>query len=110
MSIRKVGGHNNVFCYDFSPESLVLRWTQDPSPDMFYCFEQLETNPGIYSEPTISDSLTESVDNEDIEPDELWIGGKVAKGFELAKVHIYPGRKKAIAELKKVIIKDLGLN
>ena len=110
MSIRQVGGHNNVFCYDFSPESFVLRWTQDPSPDMFYCFEQLETKPGVYVEPSISPSLNESVVNEDIEPDELWIGGKIAKNFELNKVHIYPGRKKAIAELKKVIAKDLNLN
>lgn len=109
ISIRQVGGHNNVFCYDFSPESFVLRWTQDPSPDMFYCFEQLEVKPGVYAEPSISPSLIESVNNEDIEPDELWIGGKIAKDFKLNNAHIYPGRKKAIAELKKVITKDLGL-
>ncbi|MDJ0572720.1 MAG: hypothetical protein QNJ53_27280 [Pleurocapsa sp. MO_192.B19] len=110
MSIRKVGGHNNVFCYDFSPESFVLRWTKDPSPDMFYCFEQLETQPGVYAEPTISSSLIESLANEDIDSNELWIGGKIANDFELNKAHIYPGRKKAVAELKKVITKDLDLN
>lgn len=110
MSIRQVGGHNNVFCYDFSPESFVLRWTQDPSPDMFYCFEQLEVSPGVYAKPCISPSLIESVVNRDIKPDELWIGGKIAKDFKLNNAHIYPGRKKAIAELKKVITKDLGLN
>ena len=110
MSIRQVGGHNNVFCYDFSPESFVLRWTQDPSPDMFYCFEQLETKPGVYVEPTISNSLLESVADEDIDPNELWIGGKIAKNFELDKAHIYPGRKKAVVELKQAITKDLNLN
>ena len=110
MSIRQVGGHNNVFCYDFSPESFVLRWAQDPSPDMFYCFEQLETKPGVYAQPSISASLIESVVNGDIEADELWIGGKIAKDFKLKNTHIYPGRKKAIAELKKVITKDLGEN
>ncbi len=109
MAIRQVGGHNNVFCYDFSPESFVLRWTQDPSPDMFYCFEQLETKPGVYTEPSISPDLIESVANEDINPEELWIGGKIAKDFELDKAHIYLGRKIAIAELKKVIAKDLNL-
>ena len=110
MSIRQVGGHNNVFCYDFSPESFVLRWTQDPSPDMFYCFEQLETKPGVYAEPNISNSLIESVANEDINPDELWIGGKIAQDFELENTHVYSGRKKAVSELKKIITKDLGLN
>ncbi|MEM7590643.1 MAG: DevR family CRISPR-associated autoregulator [Cyanobacteria bacterium P01_A01_bin.83] len=110
MSIRHVGGHNNVFCYDFSPESFVLRWTQDPSPDMFYCFEQLEIKPGVYADPTISSVLTELVRDEDIDPDELWIGGKIAKDFELNRSHLYPGRKKATAELKKVIAKDLNLD
>ncbi len=110
MRIRKVGGHNNVFCYDFSPESMVLRWTQDTSPDMFYCFEQLETRPGVYAEPSISSSLTESVANEDIKPDELWIGGKIAKDFSLDKAHIHPGRKKTIEELKKTISKDMGIS
>ena len=105
MRIRKVGGHNNVFTYDFSPESMVLRWTTDPSPDMYYCFEQLET----YAEPSISQSLIESVECEDIDPDELWIGGIVAKNFTLDKAHIYRGRKKTINELKKTIARDLKI-
>ena len=110
MSIRQVGGHNNVFCYDFSPESFVLRWTQDPSPDTFYCFEQLEIKPGIYAEPTIFNSLIESVSTGDINSTELWIGGKIANDFELNEAHIYPGRKKAVAELKKVIAQDMNLD
>jgi CRISPR-associated protein Cst2 len=109
MSIRQVGGHNNVFCYDFSPESMVLRWTQDSSPDMFYCFEQLKIKPGEYAEPSISPSLIESVANEDIDPDELWIGGKIAKDFTLEKAHVNPGKKRTIAELKQVIAKDLQI-
>lgn len=109
ISVRQVGGHNNVFCYDFSPESFVLRWTQDPSPDMFYCFEQLEVSPGVYAEPSISQSLIELVANGDIDPTELWIGGKIVKEFTLEKAHIYPGRKKTITELKQVITKDLRI-
>jgi CRISPR-associated protein Cst2 len=57
MSIRKVGGHNNVFCYDFSPESMVLRWTQKNSPHLFYCFEQ----HSLELEPMISSDLIEQV-------------------------------------------------
>ncbi len=109
MSIRKVGGHNNVFCYDFSPESMVFRWTQDSSPDIFYCFEQLETRPGVYADPTISPNLTESVELGDIDPDELWIGGKIAQNFKLENAHICSGRKKTISELKKVIARDLKI-
>ena len=108
-SIRKVGGHNNSFCYDFSPESMVLRWTKDDSPDMFYCVEQPELKPRFYGEPSICADLIDSVQLEDIEPEELWIGGKIAKDFELENAHIYPGRKKMIKELKKVIARDLNL-
>ncbi len=107
--IRKVGGHNNVFCYDFSPESIVFRWTEDNSPEIFYCFEQLETRPGIYAEPSISEDLIDLVTVEDINPDELWIGGKIAKNFKLENAHIHQGKKKLIAELKQVIARDLDL-
>ena len=109
MSIRKVGGHNNVFCYDFSPESMVFRWTQESSPEIFYCFEQLETRPGVYAEPSISTDLIDLVTTEDIDPDELWIGGKIAKNFELENAHIHQGKKKLIAELKQVVARDLEL-
>ena len=94
MSIRKVGGHNNVFCYDFSPESMVLRWTEDSSPEIFYCFEQLETRPGVYAEPSISPDLIDLVTTEDIDPDELWIGGKIAKNFELENAHINQSKRR----------------
>ncbi|MGQ4648918.1 type I-B CRISPR-associated protein Cas7/Cst2/DevR [Lyngbya aestuarii] len=103
MSIRKVGGHNNVFCYDFSPESLVLRWTQENSPHLFYCFEQHQ------SEPTISSDLIEQVEVQDIEGSELWIGGKIAKNLDIKDAHIFPGRKQAVADLKRVIARDLNL-
>ena len=109
ISICQVGGHNNVFCYDFSPESMVLRWTQDSSPDMFYCFEQLEIKPGRYAKPSISPNLLESVANGDIEADELWVGGRIAKDFKLENAHIYTGRKKTIATLKQAIARDLDL-
>ena len=109
MSIRKVGGHNNVFCYDFTPESMIFRWTKDNSPEIFYCFEQLETKPGIYSEPTISNDLIDLIAVEDVNPEELWIGGKVAKNLKLENAHIYQGKKKTISELKQAITRDLDL-
>ena len=109
MSISKVGGHGHDFRYDFSPESMVLRWTEESSPEIFYCFEQLETRPGIYSEPTISSDVIDLVTVEDINPDELWIGGKIAKNLELNEAHIHQGKTKLITELKQVIARDLEL-
>ncbi|HEY9611244.1 type I-B CRISPR-associated protein Cas7/Cst2/DevR [Allocoleopsis sp.] len=105
MSIRKVGGHNNVFCYDFSPESMVFRWTQKNSPHIFYCFQQ----DSLGLEPIISSDLIEQVEVEDIDGSELWIGGKVAKNLHLKDAHIFQGREKAVADLKRVIARDLNL-
>ncbi|MEP0829864.1 type I-B CRISPR-associated protein Cas7/Cst2/DevR [Microcoleus sp. AS-A8] len=105
MSIRKVGGHNNVFCYDFSPESMVFRWTQKNSPHFFYCFEQ----HSLEVEPIISSDLIEQVEVEDIDGNELWIGGKIAKNLHLKDAHIFLGREQAVADLKRVIARDLDL-
>jgi CRISPR-associated protein Cst2 len=105
MSIRKVGGHNNVFCYDFSPESMVFRWTQKTSPHFFYCFEQ----HSLELEPVISPDLIEQVEVEDIDGSELWIGGKIAKNLPLKDAHIFLGREQAVTDLKRVIARDLDL-
>ena len=105
MSIRKVGGHNNVFCYDFSPENIVFRWTQKNSSHIFYCFQQ----DSLGLEPIISSDLIEQVEVEDIDGSELWIGGKVAKNLHLKDAHIFQGREKAVADLKRVIARDLNL-
>ena len=105
MSIRKVGGHNNVFCYDFSPESMVFRWTQKNSPHFFYCFEQ----HSLELETIISSDLIEQVEVEDIIGSELWIGGKIAKNLHLLDAHIFLGREQALTDLKRVIARDLNL-
>lgn len=103
MSICKVGGHNNVSCYDFSPESFVLRWTQKISPQIFYCFEQSQ------SEPEIKSDLIEEIKVGDIDAKELWIGGKIVKNTKVNKANIFPGKEETITNLKKVIMKDLKL-
>ena len=109
MSIRRVGGHNNVFCYDFSPESFVLRWTEDPSPDMFYCFEQPEIRPGEYRKPSISNDLIDLIEISEMDSNELWIGGKIAKNLKLKNAHIHQNKNEAISTLKEVIAKDLEI-
>ena len=41
-SLRRVGGNHARYLADYSPEALVLRWTDDPAPRFLYCFEQDE--------------------------------------------------------------------
>jgi hypothetical protein len=84
---------------------MVFRWTQKNSPHIFYCFEQ----GSLELEPRISSDLIEQVEVEDIDGSELWIGGKIAKNLHLEDAHIFLGREQAVADLKRVIARDLEL-
>jgi CRISPR-associated protein Cst2 len=109
ISIAEVAGNHARFLYDFSPESIILRWTQyDASPRCLYCFEEDELGNILIPD------LVRRVEVGDINPEELWIGGKIADSLGDLKVgdskaHIFPGVKAVVEELKKVIIHDLQL-
>jgi CRISPR-associated protein Cst2 len=100
-SLGEVAGNHSRFLYDFSPESIILRWTHDFSPRFLYCFEEGETN-------TITiPSLIQQITAEDIDPKELWVGGPVAALLGEWRVHAFPGVKTTIEDLKQTIRHDL---
>ncbi|MHC5674847.1 type I-B CRISPR-associated protein Cas7/Cst2/DevR [Nostoc sp.] len=106
-SLGEVAGNHSRFLYDFSPESLILRWTHDFSPRILYCFEEKERQISI-------DELLRKVKNQDIEPQELWIAGAITESEEVEEleelgVNIFPGIKLAVQSMKQVIAKDLQL-
>lgn len=106
-SLGEVAGNHSRFLYDFSPESLVLRWTHDFSPRILYCFEEKEGEISI-------GELVRKVKNQDIEPQELWIAGAITQLQEVEEleelgVNIFPGIKLAVQSMKQVIIRDLQL-
>lgn len=106
-SLGEVAGNHSRFLYDFSPESLVLRWTHDFSPRILYCFEENEREISI-------GELIRKVKNQDIDPQELWIAGAVTESEEVKKlkdsgVHIYSGIKSSVQSIKQVIARDLKL-
>ncbi|BAY32868.1 CRISPR-associated negative autoregulator [Nostoc carneum NIES-2107] len=103
ISIGEVGGNHARFLYDFSPDSIILRWTHDFSPRFLYCFEQDEW--GNISVP----DLVRRVEAEDIDPKELWIGGAIARDLGNLGANVFPGVKKVVEELLKVITRDLQL-
>ena len=104
ISIGEVAGNHSRFLYDFSPKSIVLRWTHDFSPRILYCFEQDET--GNISIP----DLVRRVKSEDIDPQELWIGGAISESLEDLGAKVFPGVKSAVRDLKQVIANDLQLS
>lgn len=72
-SLRTVAGNHGRFLFDFSPDSIVLRITDDPAPRLLYCFES-ENGGKTVAAP----SLAARVKAGDISPSELIVGGAIA--------------------------------
>ncbi len=104
ISIGEVAGNHARFLYDFSPESIVLRWTHDFSPRFLYCFEEDEV--GNIS----AHDLARKVHTRDIDPKELWIGGAISEILGDLGANVFPGVKSAVEALKQVIAEDLQLS
>jgi CRISPR-associated protein Cst2 len=92
VSLGEVAGNHSRFLFDFSPESIVLRVTNDPAPRLLYCFE--ENGEGEITAPV----LAARVASGDISPEELFVGGRIAESPEiagLAGIQRFPGVKAA---------------
>jgi len=113
MSLRDVGGNHGRFLFDFSPDSVVFRWTDDFAPRMLYGFEM--DAKGNVSFP----ALIEKIKDGDIDAKELFIGGSIVHSLDeetkkqLSGATISNGGKagvNAAAEaLKKQIKADMNL-
>lgn len=107
-NLGEVAGNHSRFLFDFSPESIILRITEDPAPRLLYCFNEDEN--GNISVP----ELIRRVKNGDIGADELYIGGLISeeagfkgKGFEGA--FLSGGVKEAVANFKEAMNKRLNM-
>ncbi len=108
IALGEVGGNHARFLYDFSPESLVLRWTNDFSPRCLYCF--IEDDDGEISIP----DLARKAEVGDIAPDELWIAGEIANSEEAEQLkeegaNVFPGIKAAVEDITQTITTDLEI-
>ena len=104
VSIYRVGGNHGRFLFDFAPESIVLRWTQDFAPRFLYCFEEDEMEE--ISLPKLSRQISSS----DLNPKEFWIGGKIVETLqdsEYERVNKFEGVKATVNALKQRIADDL---
>ncbi|MHC5748219.1 MAG: type I-B CRISPR-associated protein Cas7/Cst2/DevR [Nostoc sp.] len=107
-SLGEVAGNHSRFLYDFSPDSLVLRWTHDFAPRILYSFEEDDEGQITAFE------LIRRVESEDINPQELWVAGAIAStsdGKKLAQlgVNVLTGIKLVVETLKQRIARDLEL-
>ena len=112
ISLREVGGNHSRFLFDFSPDSVVFRWTDDFAPRLLYSFDMDEK--GNLSFP----ALIQKVKDGDIRAEELFIGGAIVHSFDeetramLKGAHITNGGgagvKAAAEALKQQVKKDIG--
>lgn len=75
-ALAEVAGNHGRFLFDFSPESVILRLTDDPAPRILYAFEQPDGGPVTASE------LLRKVRARDVRPEELIVGGFVVSGLD----------------------------
>lgn len=69
-----VAGNHGRFLFDFSPDSVVFRITDDPAPRFLYCFDTSDDGKTMDAI-----ALLDRVKDGDIDPKELIIGGAFAK-------------------------------
>jgi CRISPR-associated protein Cst2 len=102
-SLHRVGGSHSRWLYDFSPNSLILRWTHDP------CHRHLYSIDAKHNETVTAAKLLKRLKNGRINPTEVWVAGDLAEGFEMEGVNIFENPADAIEDLKKQMRLSLEL-
>ena len=68
-SLRTVAGNHGRFFYDFAPDAIVIRITDDPAPRILYCFD---TDDG--GKTVSADAIVQRIDSGDLSAKELILG------------------------------------
>jgi CRISPR-associated protein Cst2 len=102
VGLGEVAGNHARFLYDFSPESVVLRISDDMAPRLLYCFEQ-------QGQEICFPALVARVKAGDIRAEELVVGGPVVEsstGLEVARLgaRIFPGVRAAAAAAREALM------
>ncbi|MDQ3254717.1 MAG: DevR family CRISPR-associated autoregulator, partial [Acidobacteriota bacterium] len=76
IGLCEVAGNHSRFLYDFAPDSVVFRWTDDFAPRLLYGFE-------MDKEANLSfDQVLSRVEAGDIAASELFIGGSIVETLD----------------------------
>lgn len=99
-NLGKVAGNHSRFLYDFSPESVILRITEDPAPRILYVFDQ--TPDGKVT----AEELVRRIRNNDILAEEVTVGGLLAEEPSVCALlgeNRKPGVKEAFKSFKEIL-------
>lgn len=105
--LHNVAGNHGRFLFDFSPEAIVLRITDDPAPRLLYCFDTDDDGKTV-----TAPRLLNRVKLEDITADELILGVSddttpLAAAFKEMGIPVL-GVKAAIEKACKLINEKIG--
>jgi CRISPR-associated protein Cst2 len=103
--LGEVAGNHSRFLFDFSPESIILRVSEDPAPRILYCLA--DDNGKINAV-----ELARKVKSGDIDKDELIVGGAIAELPEIKNMGVqavFGGIKEAVKKAQEIIKEKLGL-
>jgi len=110
-SLRSVAGNHSRFLFDFSPETIVLRITDDPAPRLLYCFETEDAGRTV-----TAPRLLKRIELKDISSDELIVGvcddttplAAALKGKGIAPLGVKSAIDKACALIDKKVKSKKG--
>ncbi len=85
-SLGPVAGNHGRFLFDFSPESIVFRISEEPSPRILNCFD-------LHNGEIIADELVRKIQSGDVKASEVIVGGKIAKKLAIlvGDTRCFPG-------------------
>ncbi len=107
-NLGTVAGNHGRFLFDFSPDAVVIRLTEDPAPRLLYCFETDDDGKTVHAK-----TLIQRLKAGDIKPDELVFGvsdldSKLAASRTAVGVKVF-GVKKACEEAVRLINSKLAI-
>ena len=108
VGLSEVAGNQSRFLYDFSPESVIFRWTDDFAPRLLYGFQL------VGEQALLREDVRRRIESKDIQPNDLIVGGSIAStdDSEFLKqkgATVCAGVKEAAEKLKARIRSDLKL-
>lgn len=101
-NLGTVAGNHGRFLFDFSPDAVVIRLTQDPAPRLLYCFDTADNGKTV-----VAPALLNRLANGDIDPKELILGvadleSKLAAELKAKGVPVFGVRKACDEAVKRV--------
>ena len=101
-NLGTVAGNHGRFLFDFSPDAVVFRITQDPAPRLLYCFDTTDDGKTV-----LAPKLLQRLAAEDIDPKELILGvsdleSKLATELRAKGVAVFGNKKACEAAVAKI--------